>query len=138
VLLVKHSLVESFIVYAMARLGWWTLTALWMLVIWRLSDQPDLSSGLEHDFLWRKLAHVLEFALLTWLWLKALAVERGDRSAVWWVLLAVVGYAVLDEWHQTWVMGRSGRATDMLIDTVGILAVAWWYCAIWPWRRLSS
>ncbi len=65
--------------------------------------------------------HVLEFALLTWLVLRASA-GRITVSAV-----IALGFATLDEFHQTFVPDRGGLITDVMIDSVGIAlaCVAW-------------
>ena len=45
---------------------------------------------------------------------------RGVGLAV----IFAISYAVLDEWHQTWVLGRSGNARDVMIDSIGVLITA--------------
>jgi VanZ family protein len=90
-----------------------------MGLIFFLSAQPDLSTGLGFwDLVLRKLAHVSAFGLLTLLWWRALAGRRDRR------LIAAAGiallYAISDEYHQTFVEGRSGSPADVAIDTVGI------------------
>jgi VanZ family protein len=87
-----------------------------MLVIFLLSAQPDLSSGLgTWDTVLRKLAHMAEFGLLWFLWWRAL----GYRDPLVPAAIAIA-YAVTDELHQTTVDGRHGSAVDVLIDTAGI------------------
>jgi VanZ family protein len=94
-----------------------------MAVIWALSAQPDLGSGLgTADLVLRKLAHMTEYALLFLLWLRA----TGWRSPGLAAAIAL-GWAVTDELHQTTVEGRHGTPVDVLIDAVGVaLAWAWW------------
>ena len=77
-----------------------------MAVIFALSAQPDLNSGLGTlDTILRKLAHMAEYALLWFLWLRAFGYRRPALAAA-----IAVGYAITDELHQTTVEGRSGRA----------------------------
>ena len=69
----------------------------------------------------RKLAHFGEYALLgaalrQFLWTFPL---RWPGTAAW--IMATL-YAVLDEWHQTFVSGRSGQLRDICIDSAGALA----------------
>jgi VanZ family protein len=91
-----------------------------MAVIFALSAQPDLTTGLgTFDLVARKLAHAFEFGLLWWLWLRAL----GYR-APWAAAAITIAYAVGDEYHQTFVPGREGTAVDVAIDCAGV-AVAW-------------
>ena len=90
-----------------------------MGIIFALSAQPDLNSGLgTWDTLLRKLGHMAEYGLLWWLWRRALG------STVAAVAVTLV-YAATDEWHQSFVTGRHGTPVDWLIDAVGVaLAIA--------------
>jgi len=91
-----------------------------MGLIWLGSAQPDLSSGLGAiDFAGRKLVHATEFGLLWWLWHRALGWERPGAAAV-----IALGWAGIDEYHQTFVDGRHGTPVDAAIDAFGVL-VAW-------------
>ena len=68
----------------------------------------------------RKTAHFSEYALLgaalrQFLWTFPL---RRPGAAAW---LAATLYAALDEWHQTFVSGRSGQLWDICIDSAGAL-----------------
>jgi VanZ family protein len=96
-----------------------------MGAIFFLSAQPDLNSGLGGwDTLLRKLAHMAEFGLLWWLWMRALR-GRAVPAAV-----IAIGYAITDEIHQSFVDGRVGSPLDVAIDAAGVgIAVA-----IWAWR----
>jgi len=86
-----------------------------MAVIFALSAQPGLDSGLAWDKVLRKGAHMTEFALLWFLWWRAL----GYRSRL--VPLAIaLAYAVTDEIHQTFVQDRHGSPVDVLIDAAGM------------------
>ena len=93
-----------------------------MALIFALSAQPDLNSGLgTWDTILRKLAHMAEFGLLWWLWCRALGrrrpAARRPRSRS--------RYAITDELHQTTVEGRVGSPVDVLIDSAGVaLAMA--------------
>ncbi|WP_051472105.1 VanZ family protein [Patulibacter minatonensis] len=102
-----------------------------MGLVWFLSAQPDLNSGLKEDFLLRKCAHVTEYALLTGLWARAVAglaphLRRARSTplcpAVATGAAATVAllWAASDEWHQTFVRGRVGAVHDVGIDAIGI------------------
>jgi hypothetical protein len=70
--------------------------------------------------------HATEFAVLYLLCLAALNRAAGGsprRNATWAILIAVT-FAATDEWHQTFVPGRGGTATDVLIDSLGVFAAA--------------
>lgn len=124
----------SFIVYGMSAWIWRLLAIAWAAGIWWLSDQPDLSSGLAYDFWLRKAAHVTVFAILTYLVVRALS-PRPSRASLLIAVVIALSYAVLDEWHQTWVLGRTGTLRDVGIDALGIFLAA--AARLWP-RRLTS
>ncbi len=91
-----------------------------MGLIYFLSDQPDLSTGLGvWDLILRKIAHMSAYAALTLLWLRALGPFTG-RALIWAVAIAIL-FAISDEYHQTFVEGRHGSPVDVGIDTVGIV-----------------
>ena len=96
-----------------------------MGVIFALSAQPSLDSGLGAiDQIGRKLIHFGEYALLCFLWWRALASVTTPRRAALLAFLITSGYAVTDELHQTFVDGRHGNALDWLIDSAGAGLVA--------------
>ena len=94
-----------------------------MAVIFFLSHQPDLSSGLgTWDLIGRKILHAVEYALLCFLWWRALASVIDPGRAVAVAAAISVAYAVSDEIHQTFIEGRHGSPVDVMIDTVGVAA----------------
>ncbi|MBM4442199.1 MAG: VanZ family protein [Candidatus Rokubacteria bacterium] len=80
----------------------------------------------------RKAAHFVEYALLAWLWGRALVVGRGiaPRSAAVSAWAMATACAAIDESVQAWHPSRVGSVGDVLIDTAGALAAAGWW-----WRR---
>jgi len=87
-----------------------------MAVIFFLSAQPDLNSGLGLlDTILRKLAHMVEFGLLALLWWRALGYRAAPAAAA-----IAIAYAISDEYHQGFVEGRVGSPVDVLIDTAGV------------------
>ena len=110
-------------------LYYWLPLFAWMGLIFWFSSQPqpiDLpESWLET--LVGKGGHVLGYAGLSLLWWRALAARWGrhDRRAVALAFLLTVLYAVSDEYHQTFVPGRSGSPVDVLIDAAGAGLVLW-------------
>jgi VanZ family protein len=108
------------------RMRPWIPVVLWAAVIFILSSVPDLTTGLGvWDTVLRKIAHTAEFALLGALLYRAL--RRAPAA-----FLLASGYAVTDEFHQTFVSGRHGSPVDWLIDTAGAaIGVA---VAAWVWR----
>jgi len=93
-----------------------------MGLIFFLSAQPDLSSGLgTWDLILRKLAHMAEYGLLWLLWLRALGGGGRHPLAAAAITLA---YAATDELHQSFVEGRNGTPLDVLVDAVGVAIAA--------------
>jgi VanZ family protein len=107
------------------RLALWLPPLLLMAVIFVFSDQPNLNSGLGTvDLIGRKLIHFGEYALLCFLWWRPLAVHLGPRRAALVAFLISSAYAASDEYHQTFVEGRSGSPVDWAIDSAGAALAA--------------
>jgi VanZ family protein len=108
---------------------------LWMGVIFALSAQPNLGTGLGGwDYVLRKLAHMTEYGILWLLWSRALGEGRRALAAA-----IAIAYAATDEFHQTFVGGRHGTPVDVAIDAVGV-ALAWALTTrTWEWgARLEA
>jgi VanZ family protein len=69
----------------------------------------------------RKTAHFVEYFILSLLILRAIRAGRHDTRLRWALaaILIVAGYASLDEFHQSFVPGRTPRISDVLLDTSG-------------------
>lgn len=68
----------------------------------------------------RKAAHAAEYLVLTILLIIAITQGGISGKKVWlYALLICFIYACTDEYHQTFVAGRTGQFTDSLIDTAG-------------------
>ena len=97
-----------------------------MALIFAFSAMP--SDGTDHGvamLVLRKLTHFGEYFALTGLWWWALRTRVGGRRALLPAVAIAVGYAMTDEFHQTFVSGRTGTPRDVLIDSAGVLAAAW-------------
>lgn len=104
----------------------WLAVAAWAGLIFFFSAQPSLNSGLgDWDLVLRKAAHMFVFGVLTMLSWRALR-QHGVRSATALALGAAfsLAYAVSDEYHQSFVFGRSAKAYDVGFDLVGIIITA--------------
>jgi len=90
---------------------------------WLLPHAPMETLILLHHYI-RKSAHFTEYFILSLLLLRGIRGEnRGLKLA--WALLAiaiVACYASLDEFHQSFVPGRTPAVTDVMIDTSGGIA----------------
>jgi len=110
----------------------------------RFYDEPHrlfalyASAAREHGLVnWldqQNYAHILDkplhagaFAVVALLWLQSLRAARRPRlrhNALVWAVLFTLVFAVFDEWQQSFTPGREMRASDLLADTLGVLAVA--------------
>ena len=107
------------------RLDLWLPPFVLMGAIFVLSAQPSLNSGLGvADLIGRKIIHFAEYALLCFLWWRALVTVTTPRRAALLAFLLASGYAITDEYHQTFVEGRHGTPVDWLIDSAGPAAAA--------------
>jgi hypothetical protein len=107
-------------------LSLWAPPLALMAVIFALSAQPDLSSGLgTADLILRKIAHMAEYGLLVFLWWRPLSTLASGRTAIAAAFAISLAYAATDEWHQSFVEGRHGTPVDVVIDAVGMSVVAW-------------
>ncbi len=86
------------------------------------ADEERLNSVEFLDHIVRKGAHVTEFALLAaaWAWPLSKSGLKGMKLALTAIGLTVL-YAASDEFHQTFVPGRSGEIRDVCIDSLGAL-----------------
>lgn len=70
----------------------------------------------------RKAAHMTEYAILAvllYIWLGKWQFTTGKKMFL--AIIAAALYAASDETHQLFVAGRSGRLTDVLIDSSGAI-----------------
>jgi VanZ family protein len=108
-----------------SRLEPWLPPLLVMAVIFALSAQPDLNSGLGViDLIGRKVVHMSEYALLCFLWWRALRTAVAPQRAIALAFAITVAYACTDEIHQVSVHGRHGSPIDVGIDSLGAAIAA--------------
>jgi hypothetical protein len=92
------------------------------LVRW-LMPNVDLTTLMFAQFMVRKAAHVIEYAILGALLLRAFSVNPTRPH---WHYAAFAGaiataFAALDEFRQSFVSSRTASAYDVLIDISGVL-----------------
>jgi hypothetical protein len=91
----------------------------WCLLIFTLSSIPTLPKVgfIWWDFLLKKAAHMLEYALLFFLSYRAI-----DKKGNWKTpFLFALAFALSDEYHQSFVPGRTARFLDIGFDSLGML-----------------
>jgi len=88
-----------------------------IFVLSSLPTLPELPGKLE---IGDKTAHMVAYLFLAALWLRSLAWKR--RPGAWTVgfaFLMTVGFGLTDEWHQSFVPGRTVDFLDWLADALG-------------------
>jgi VanZ family protein len=90
---------------------------------WIFPHASQARLELMHHYV-RKTAHFTEYFILSMLILRAIRGNRQTTKLVWALttIALVAGYASLDEFHQSFVPGRTAAVTDVLIDTTGGIA----------------
>ncbi|MBQ8095310.1 MAG: VanZ family protein [Clostridia bacterium] len=134
----------------------WLFVAVWMAVIFFFSAQPSNESSAQSgrvvaivmsavrfvfgdqaasalidagiELIIRKMAHFTEYTILCFLMARAIRLTCG-RSIQFLALPLSSLYAMTDEFHQSFVPGRSMELRDVLIDTAGAaLGLLLFYC----------
>ena len=101
----------------------WGPVFLWAGLIFYLSSIPNLAVGEGAvDFLTRKPAHIIEYALLFGLIWRALQGSLAVTARTLYFSAAVFTflYAVTDEIHQMLIPSREGKISDLGFDLLGI------------------
>ncbi|MFC7395446.1 VanZ family protein [Scopulibacillus cellulosilyticus] len=89
-------------------------------------DGELVTTGQPYDFIEfciRKLGHISEYAALTFLLVCVFLITRISRKIAYMTgfLLSLL-YALSDEWHQSFIPGRTGHLIDVFtFDLFGIL-----------------
>jgi len=89
-----------------------------------LSHQPSLKPPLELFPHQDKLFHMIEFGGLGLALVLNRDIFRGKRPRTLMILSGIV-WAVLDEFHQSFVPGRDSSVQDMAADTAGLVIAVW-------------
>lgn len=109
----------------------WAPVLLWSGAIYYVSGIPSLDSGWGlWDFILRKIAHMVEFGVLCGLLLRAISKTwpaLTKRAVIIISASLAVLYAMSDEFHQSFVPGRTMAGKDVLIDSVGIVVMILFY-----------
>lgn len=93
-----------------------------------MSERMLLERAEAIHFFVRKAAHMTEYFLLALSLQLPLTTFLGKRLS--WNVRILTGFALtvvlaaLDEFHQTFVPGRSGNFTDVCIDSIGAIAAS--------------
>lgn len=79
------------------------------------SDFYRMYGSVTHiDFILHKVAHVIFYSMLTYLLFINLNLKKKKFLITW---MLVTFFALTDEIHQFFVVGRSGRMADVILDS---------------------
>jgi VanZ family protein len=116
----------------------WAAVIVWMCVIFAFSAQAysgEITEAYLGDFniSVRKCAHMFEYAMLFLLFQHACSLYPGRwlASKKWVPFGVCVLYAMTDEFHQSFVPGRSATINDVAVDSAGA-AIAWFAVRFCP------
>jgi VanZ family protein len=100
---------------------WWPPVA-WAAVVLLLTSIP-MSSGSVDDIPGiDKLVHAVLYGVLGFLATRASSERTRGWQPVAATLLGALVFAALDEWHQSFIPGRSADPLDWVADAFGLLA----------------
>ena len=101
---------------------YWVPVVLWLFLIFIVSNRSVsiTSEFFWQDFIVKKLAHIIEYAILSTFFYRALLGEGVDKkkAGIWAVILTTI-YGASDEFHQSFIPGRQSRVRDIVVDSFG-------------------
>jgi VanZ family protein len=123
----------------------WLPVFFWCGVIFGFSSIPTTpkTGFIWWDFILKKTAHIIEYGILYFLIFRAITdlkfkiqnlkgkieIQKSKLNKLkFWTFPLLFGlfYALTDEYHQLFVMGRTARIRDVGFDLLGMLASMWW------------
>ena len=106
----------------------WFPVFFWCAIIYYFSSIPSLRSDFSNqwDFVLRKIAHMVEYGVLTVLLFRVYSKNNGFtiKKSISFAIMFALTYAFTDEYHQTFVFGRQGSLNDVFVDGLGIFFTA--------------
>lgn len=103
-------------------LYYWFPTVLWASVIFYFSALSVIKTSEFYwqDFLLKKSAHFIEYAILSTLIFRSLLNSKvSKKNAIVASIFISIIYAISDEIHQSFTPGREPRLRDIIIDGIG-------------------
>lgn len=124
----KNNILISFLKY-------WLPVLIWASVIFLFSSHPTRKATEIYwqDFILKKLAHVIEYAIFTILLYRALinaGIRRRDGALA--ALVLAILYGMSDEFHQSFIPGREPTIRDVFFDSLGSSLAIYWLIRILP------
>ncbi len=114
---------------------YWLPVVLWSSVIFMFSSLPTnrTSQIYWQDFIVKKTAHIVEYAIFTLLLYRAL-MESGiekKKAGIYSIFLAIL-YGASDEFHQSFTPGREPTVRDVIFDTIGAVSIIYYIWNLLP------
>jgi len=106
----------------------WGSVVGWCGVIFAFSSMPTLAKVpiIWWDFVLKKGAHMVEYGILFFLLFRAFkqtfSVKKFDLAFWTMIFMFCMFYALSDEWHQSFVPGRTSTIRDVGFDFFGMLS----------------
>ncbi len=104
------------------KIDLWAPVFVWALFIFSFSSlSTNPVSEIDwRDFIVKKAAHVVIYAVLTLLTYRSLH-ESGvsKKNAALYAIIFAIAYGISDEYHQSFTAGRDSQPRDVVFDTIG-------------------
>ena len=105
------------------KLGYWLPTIVWAGIIFWFSSRSSITTTQIYwqDFTVKKTAHVFVYAVLAVLVYRSLK-HTTKLTRIYLLIVALlitIGYALTDEFHQSFTPGREPHLRDIVIDGIG-------------------
>jgi len=103
---------------------------LYLLLIFILSSISRYPDEITWVFSFDKCVHALEYYLLGYLLMRMLVTSPHrvfSGAPVAFSIVFGILYALSDEWHQSFIIGRYASGFDLLFDSVGVVLAAFTY-----------
>ncbi len=99
-------------------LQYWKV-GVWCGIIFTISSIPTLPKAgfIWWDFVMKKSAHVIEYAVLYILVHQSLKQPKSVRT----IFLFAIAFALSEEFHQSFVIGRTAKLLDVGFDALGLI-----------------
>jgi hypothetical protein len=102
---------------------YWLPVGIYLIIIFLFSDHPTVTVTTIDwgDFLFKKTIHFFEFGILFLLFYRAFnkTVDWPSNKIAIWAIILTVLYAISDEYHQSFIPGRTATVRDVMIDSAG-------------------
>lgn len=113
----------------------WLPVVSWAFVIFLFSAMPANPVSEIHwqDFIIKKTAHIVEYAVFTTFLYRALYAGGISKkeAGIYSVILAFL-YGASDEFHQSFTPGREPKVRDVIFDTIGAMSAIYFIWNLLP------